>query len=659
MDHLRNSFEAFSTGALENRTQSYHHRPLNRTQQSIRLVSISPDLSPDGYIQCRIRQTTINDRYQCLSYVWGPQNPSHIVLLGDPGNERPFKVGQNLFEFLKIAQRLCRANAIKETAGLVVSGAARRSQQPHNEILESTILASQDRRSGRYERPSECDTDEGLFDSYFGGFGPSSAEIAHKNKPMPGHLEESQLDKTHSKSRGRDSDLNVIDTDQGQDMPEFRDPSLVEEDDPRSRGHILKRKTTPRIHNASDLGAEFWIDAICIDQGSRSERTHQVAQMSMIYSRAYRVITWLGHTASLEPSMGSIHDGLLGFEAAMNSGKNWSDPELSRSLRWIQAFHQSLFIKDFCKNEYWKRAWVTQEIVLARQVFVIIHDSLVDLSLLTSRLNIWEPPSQFNVLREGKVSLWFLLNHLRDQKCSIPHDHIFSVLGLVRGGHNIVVDYTLALETLAYNVLVAIDPRKSSAKPAKKSPQNLDGQRPQGRLARRERPFDLCLCSVLLVIQTLGVHLESQRQYDDGPYVQIEVPALQFSSDNTLGCTQLAHMMTWLRTRYPSSDPASEKKVFQRPSYTSEQSEYGGTTIIRVAFWAALPADISHIVQTCIGIYRNETPTAVTVGSGPWNMLLDTPKHQSVERKGNPPLRENLHITAGVGWSFGFTERFL
>jgi hypothetical protein len=523
-------------------------------------------------------------------------------------------------------------------------------------MLEPTILTNPEGRSGRCEKSSERDNDKGLFKSLFGGFGSFGAKLGYKNEPMLGHSEESQLRETHSKLRGRDGYWNTIDTDRRQDMPEFKDSSVIEEDDPRSRRQILERTKAPRIYNASDLGAEFWIDAICIDQGSSSERTHQVAQMSMVYSRAYRVITWLGHTPSLQPSMGSIRDGLSDFEAAMNSGKDWQDPELSRALRWMHAFDQSRFIKDFCKNEYWKRAWVTQEIVLARQVFVVIHDSLVDLSLLTSRLNIWEPPSQFNVLRESKVSLWFLLNHLRDQKCSIPHDRIFSVLGLVHGGHNIVVDYTLAPETLAYNVLDAIDPRKSSRKPAKNPPQNPDAQPPPRRLALRERPFDLCLCSVLLVIQTLGVHLASQRRYDNGPYVQIEVPAHQFSSSNASGCTQLAHMITWLRRRYPSSDATSENKVFQQSPYTSEQSEYGGTTVIRVAFWAALPPDISQIVQICISIYRNETPTAVIVGNGPWNMLLDTPQRRWVGRKGNTLLREDLHITAGVGWSFGFTK---
>lgn len=38
----------------------------------------------------------------------------------------------------------------------------------------------------------------------------------------------------------------------------------------------------------------LWIDAICIDQGNKKERGHQVEQMGKIYKEADRVIFWLG-----------------------------------------------------------------------------------------------------------------------------------------------------------------------------------------------------------------------------------------------------------------------------------------------------------------------------------------------------------------------------
>ena len=41
----------------------------------------------------------------------------------------------------------------------------------------------------------------------------------------------------------------------------------------------------------------IWIDAICINQKNPEERGQQVQLMAMIYSKAHRVLVWLGQTA--------------------------------------------------------------------------------------------------------------------------------------------------------------------------------------------------------------------------------------------------------------------------------------------------------------------------------------------------------------------------
>jgi len=41
----------------------------------------------------------------------------------------------------------------------------------------------------------------------------------------------------------------------------------------------------------------IWVDAVCINQASREERGQQVQLMAEIYSKASRVIIWLGETA--------------------------------------------------------------------------------------------------------------------------------------------------------------------------------------------------------------------------------------------------------------------------------------------------------------------------------------------------------------------------
>lgn len=51
----------------------------------------------------------------------------------------------------------------------------------------------------------------------------------------------------------------------------------------------LRDRSLPRI---------IWIDAICIDQGNKKERNHQVQLMAKIYARASRVIVWLEEAAA-------------------------------------------------------------------------------------------------------------------------------------------------------------------------------------------------------------------------------------------------------------------------------------------------------------------------------------------------------------------------
>lgn len=41
----------------------------------------------------------------------------------------------------------------------------------------------------------------------------------------------------------------------------------------------------------------IWVDAICINQADLQERGHQVQSMAEIYSKAIRVIVWLGEAA--------------------------------------------------------------------------------------------------------------------------------------------------------------------------------------------------------------------------------------------------------------------------------------------------------------------------------------------------------------------------
>ena len=183
----------------------------------------------------------------------------------------------------------------------------------------------------------------------------------------------------------------------------------------------------------------FWIDALCIDQNNQKERSHQVAHMGHIFAHARRVIVWLGRTSST-------------YYRSMSA---------TARARW-RSF--------VLKNEYWSRAWITQEVVLARSVSVLINDSIISLRKLVDRLSEGLPqdwlcsPTRVLintglVLRYGdtKPRLLDLLQEgaWADKQCSVPRDRVFSILELVQEGRNIDVDYESAPLDLACNILNA------------------------------------------------------------------------------------------------------------------------------------------------------------------------------------------------------------
>lgn len=96
----------------------------------------------------------------------------------------------------------------------------------------------------------------------------------------------------------------------------------------------------------------LWIDALCIDQDNINERNHQVQQMGEIFTRAEQVYIWLG-----------VVEEVLGCPKAQKEGCLLRAISQNASLRyWTVA------------NQYWCRAWITQEVILAKQSIVLIHD---------------------------------------------------------------------------------------------------------------------------------------------------------------------------------------------------------------------------------------------------------------------------------------------
>ncbi|KAI0529990.1 heterokaryon incompatibility protein-domain-containing protein [Xylaria digitata] len=98
--------------------------------------------------------------------------------------------------------------------------------------------------------------------------------------------------------------------------------------------------------------SSLWIDAVCIDQQSPSERSHQVGLMSKIFSSATNVCVYSGNEDDIPEAMNAEAIKLLNMAL---QDDNYVVPR-SRALEM------------FFNRPYFSRLWVVQEVLLARSL---------------------------------------------------------------------------------------------------------------------------------------------------------------------------------------------------------------------------------------------------------------------------------------------------
>jgi hypothetical protein len=209
----------------------------------------------------------------------------------------------------------------------------------------------------------------------------------------------------------------------------------------------LRREEVDRI---------LWIDAICIDQGNKKERGHQVQQMGEIYSQAEEVIFWLGRgtyeTAVLMDSLNQLEEqSLLCAHKTWNlADKGWVD--LWQSLQpGLRRHHSDLAnrqrrgLEFLLRRSYFKRVWILQEVANAKKAVLcsgsrsisahifalaplLVHtrpkrhcQAVLDIMPGTSRKTSWWGESR---------DLYTLLLKFGGSEASDPRDMIYALLGI-------------------------------------------------------------------------------------------------------------------------------------------------------------------------------------------------------------------------------------
>jgi hypothetical protein len=159
--------------------------------------------------------------------------------------------------------------------------------------------------------------------------------------------------------------------------------------------HALKQ-----LLEFADRPEWLWVDAVCINQKNATERSHQVANMSKIYSNAQSV--WVSLKATpleseedswdnketylVDDVMNEMMDTLTEWVNDKKKSAGLADEDEEDHNRHTHTFLQAPIdvfdtiedsklqaISDFFHCEWWERAWIVQEVGLAQSIVVLYN----------------------------------------------------------------------------------------------------------------------------------------------------------------------------------------------------------------------------------------------------------------------------------------------
>ncbi|KAF7502057.1 hypothetical protein GJ744_007972 [Endocarpon pusillum] len=214
-----------------------------------------------------------------------------------------------------------------------------------------------------------------------------------------------------------------------------------------------------------DSSPYIWIDALCIDQDSISERNSQVALIAEIYQRAQNVIVWLGPADPHSDIVMNVIESTLDQTRALTQLEEHTIMQVGDA------------IVELMSREYWSRTWIIQEFLLGKNLIIscgrrrlsgvaaeVAFSNLASLDR-TKWLKGTRAVAGLGLLdqrahRFRKSPLLDLIVRNRTSLCSIPHDKVFALLGLASDctpTKSLQVDYAMPLKRLFSDVLAFCD----------------------------------------------------------------------------------------------------------------------------------------------------------------------------------------------------------
>ncbi|KAI0117293.1 heterokaryon incompatibility protein-domain-containing protein [Daldinia grandis] len=255
-------------------------------------------------------------------------------------------------------------------------------------------------------------------------------------------------------------------------------------------------KVNPGLHQALTHIREamapvpLWVDAICINQSDTKERSSEVLKMGRIYAECQAVLYWLGAADDVEyvtihgryqtsqalvfVELGMIYDELCerGEESTFNAY------ELMESLypqqKHIATKDMNQLLSSLFDNPFWKRVWITQEFILAKNGFFMWGSHTFNMKILEALLKVsdklfpqdtgavsgWNYRDYILALRSirmrnKKLRLLEALVNVRYRLATLEHDYIYAMFGIANV-QDIVPDYDKSKKVVALEAFQSI-----------------------------------------------------------------------------------------------------------------------------------------------------------------------------------------------------------
>jgi hypothetical protein len=203
----------------------------------------------------------------------------------------------------------------------------------------------------------------------------------------------------------------------------------------------------------------IWVDALCINQEDKEERSIQIGRMAAIYKQAKEVVIWLGEM-----------DDTSEVDLAMLSEVNFN----TAATEVFDICSATVF--QLLSRDYWSRMWIVQELAAASRITLLCGSFAIPWQTIRRFLDLdheindssrpipgktrFEKISSFrdDKLARKPITLIEALYRTRHALATDPKDKLYALLGLSYDSTNFIPhpNYNLTKEEVYKRFTIAL-----------------------------------------------------------------------------------------------------------------------------------------------------------------------------------------------------------